>query len=301
MPKKQYNTIKGQYCAPRTDGSMVKGMESCYTKTQLVNIAKTYNKGRVAMDTIITSGKNKEELWEEIDSKMRDSCKDGKCKPCENEWCWLDQLNMEDTDESFLPKGPKEQFQWLSTDGIRQALKVYERSHKDFAFLGPVPMDFCSLTQNEVCNINIERSLKNGKTKIGIVFNTDPSTESGQHWISMFIDMSNKDRNKWEINYFDSYGLAPLTPEVKHLISKLQEQNNNNFNLQLNCKDDICTIAKRHQMGNSECGVYSINFIVERLTGRSWYDIIQNPESDANINMKRKKFFRPSGRETRDW
>ena len=27
------------------------------------------------------------------------------------------------------------------------------------------------------------------QTKIGIVFNTDPSTKGGQHWISLYVDV----------------------------------------------------------------------------------------------------------------
>ena len=34
--------------------------------------------------------------------------------------------------------------------------------------------------------------MKRGKTKIGIIFNTDPHDKPGQHWISMFINIKKK-------------------------------------------------------------------------------------------------------------
>jgi hypothetical protein len=198
--------------------------------------------------------------------------------------------------EAFRPAGPAGQYEWLSTSQIRNVLLQYEKIYPDFVILGPVPIDFCALTGNEVCNLSIRRSIANGKRRIGIVFNTDPSTAPGKHWISMFIDMRDKNPNHWEIDYFDSFGQAPLPAEVRSLIDNLQSQNAGRFRLNLNCKivpGGICTVSRRHQYKNTECGVYSINFIVERLAGRSWADIvIREPKDDDTINNLRKSYFR---------
>lgn len=279
MPKKQ--TVKGKYCAPSSEPR--KSGESCYTRVQLVNIAKAYN--RQYASKIATTG-NKSELWQAIEQKMMDKCS--------NEWCWQDKMNMSGKDKIFRVERPVGKYQWLSTIDIRNVLKQYENKYSDFVFLGPVPRDFCNLGGNEVCNINLKSSRTNGKTKIGIVFNTDPSSESGKHWISMFIDISNPDPKKHEIGYFDSYGMAPLLPEIKSLVKKLQAQNPH-IKLKLNCNSEMCTHTIQHQMNNSECGMYSINYIVERLTGKSWEELIVNQrwEDEEMVDMRRK-YFRPA-------
>ena len=49
----------------------------------------------------------------------------------------------------------------------------------------------------------------------------------------------------------------------------------------------------QHQRKDTECGVYAINFIVERLNGKSFEDIIENIVPDEEMNRKREFYFRP--------
>lgn len=224
-------------------------------------------------------------------------------KDCTSEWCWLNRTGLSELDKDiFLPPSPKGvggTKAWLSTRDIERVLSQYMRIHKDFLALGPVAIDFCSDVKNEVCNIDIKKIHARGKTKIGIVFNTDPITKPGQHWICMYIDLSHQDPNEWSINYFDSYGMAPLPNAVRDLVNKLQIQNTKynkaTFKLEMNCKDvsGICTRSVRQQKLNSECGMYCINFIVERLTGKSWEYMVSNIQTDEAIFKKREFFFRP--------
>ena len=48
----------------------------------------------------------------------------------------------------------------------------------------------------------------------------------------------------------------------------------------------------QHQFENSECGVYSINFIVRLLQGEKFNDIINNVTTDGKMNQFRKEYFR---------
>lgn len=268
------------YCSPASKGAGKNG-SSCYSRDQLLHIANSYNK---KYGTTIDTKGTKEQLWNQIESHMNDQC--------DTEWCWLKQLGIKDNG-SFRPVRPVGKTAWLGTSDIRNVLKQYEQIYPDFIFLGPVPMDFCQLAGNEVCNINLKSCKRNGKTKIGIVFNTDPSNKPGQHWISMFIDISNSDPRRHEIGYFDSYGMAPLSPEIRSLVKAIKAQNPH-IKLKLNCGDEMCAGSIRHQMQNSECGVYSISFIVARLTGQSWEDIVlRNRWTDQDMVDKRKHFFRP--------
>ena len=47
----------------------------------------------------------------------------------------------------------------------------------------------------------------------------------------------------------------------------------------------------RHQYKNSECGVYSMNFIISFLEGKTFLDIIQNIINDENMNKKRDVYY----------
>ena len=47
----------------------------------------------------------------------------------------------------------------------------------------------------------------------------------------------------------------------------------------------------RHQYKNSECGVYSINFLVSLLEGNDYSKHINNVVSDDDMNYKREYYF----------
>ena len=280
------STIKGKYCSPAASSTAnsISG-STCYTKPQLLAIAQAYNK---KFKDTITLSVSKEELWNAIDKRMN---------TCSNEWCWMDRLHLEKVFQQhgsspFRPLRPEGKNQWLSTFDIRDVLKQYESIYPDFIALGPVPMDFCKLAYNEVCRLNLKQILSKGKKRVGIVFNTDPSNKPGKHWVSMFIDLTGNP-DQWEVNYFDSFGKSAVAPEVLDLINHLKSQNPN-FIIKMNCRDNVCTSRINHQQLNTECGVYSINFIVERLNGKSWEDmVVNNIYDDALISERRKLFFRP--------
>jgi hypothetical protein len=43
---------------------------------------------------------------------------------------------------------------------------------------------------------NLNQQLKDGKTKIGVIFNTDPHTKDGSHWVSLFINIKKMGNSK---------------------------------------------------------------------------------------------------------
>jgi hypothetical protein len=289
MPKAGKITVKGKFCSPFAESKKTSSGESCYNKQQLQTIIDTYNSKKSNSQQInVPSNATKKIMWDAIQTVM--------LAQCDNEVCWAKKLNPRGVsiDKIFRPIRPADKNEWLSTTHIRDVLKQYEAAHSNFVFLGPVPMDFCNLAGNEVCNIDLKALGRDGVTKVGIVYNTDPSTDPGKHWVSMFIDIEGG-----EIGYFDSYGMAPLAPQIIHLVELVQKQYLELFHrpmtLSLNCSNEICSTTVQHQEKNTECGVYSINFIVERLTGKSWAEIvIEDPKDDEYMTNMRKVFFRPT-------
>ena len=257
---------------------------TCFNYNSLKKIANSWNKNRKDKIKIV---KNPNKLWEKINKKLH--------YYCDTELCWLNQpfINNNLKNElktSFKPKMPKEwkknPKQWLSTIDIENVMKQYEESHKDFKFIGPVPIDFDSQDRfgmcivNELCKINIKDILNNGIKKIGIIFNTDPHYKSGEHWVALYVDLDSG------IYYFDSYGMKP-PKEVEVLMNRIKDQTKKNNKPIETYYNDI-----QHQRKDSECGVYSMNFIIEFLEGKSFDEIIENIIDDHTMNKKRFEFYR---------
>lgn len=265
------------YCSPHRKHHK----KTCYTGKQLKKIAKAWN--NYNGKKIIDPNTRLNNLWESLNTQLRNQCN--------NEWCWMERDFMagyrdrEFIDETFRPEGPHGKV-WLSTNQIGRVLKQYQLEVPDFISLGPVPIDFANFAP-EVAQIDIKYLHRKGIRKIGIVFNTDPSSKPGQHWISMFIDL-----NTAEIGFFDSFGKCPPPAPVQELISYISSQNpipeSKKSNWQIQCN------SIRHQRANTECGVYSIYFIAERLKGRSFQEISRSIVSDEEMVQHRQMYFRPS-------
>ena len=279
---KKFKSKKLNKCSPSSKSN---NNLTCFDRKSLIRIAKHWNKTN--KDKIKISGNNNT-LWKQINNKLD--------KFCDEELCWLDQNFIDkklkkDLNKNFKPKMPenwkKNPKTWLTTVDIRNVMKQYDDNYNDFIFIGPVPIDFDykydnfgSCIVNELCNINVEKLLKKNISKIGIIFNTDPHYKSGEHWIALYADF-----NKG-IYYFDSYGIKPPS-EVNKLMNRLKEQSNK---LNKNIKTDYNKI--QHQFKNSECGVYSMHFIIKLLEGGDFENITKNIIYDDTMHKNRYIFYR---------
>lgn len=65
-----------------------------------------------------------------------------------------------------------------------------------------------------------------------------------------------------------------------------------------NNKYEIFENNKRHQYGDSQCGVFCLNFITSYLNNKKVEDIISDQKlmNDISINKTRKNFFRPKSK-----
>jgi hypothetical protein len=104
--------------------------------------------------------------------------------------------------------------------------------------------------------MNIRDIYAKGKTKIGIVFNTDVSTGPGQHWIALYVDL-NPLHEFARITYFDSYSHSP-EPEIQRLMFRWKHQWDST---KIHKKPTRLTYnTTRHQYEDSECGMYCLYF-----------------------------------------
>lgn len=277
---------KDKMCAHGRKNSL-----TCYTMNELRSIVNIINvkEGRTLH---FETEKGEKSLWKDIFAYMKSKY------GCGDELCWVEKLELKELEKSaFKPKLPSEWLTcnasmapnnncmntWLSNLDIDEVMNQFEKNVPHFDYLGAVPIDFANFSDKKVNEFNIKTAIQNKKTKIGIVFNTDPSYRSGQHWICAFIDLEKK-----EINYFDSYGKGGIYPkEIEQLFERIVQEGKA-LGIDLTIKRN----TTRHQYKNSECGVYCMKFIADRLNF-SFEDIVKEDMPDDKVTIERwKRFFR---------
>ena len=246
-------------CSPK-DKKEIKNY-TCYTDKSLFKLRDKWNI-RHPYEKITTN--DSKEIHKLLANYLSDLCN--------KESCWLKQKHEfgnldEDFKDSFAPESPyewkKNPNEWLSSIDIIKVMKQYEKAYKCFDFIGPSPIDFDKkqlygeCVWEELCNFNLKQQIKEGKTKVGIIFNTDPHDKPGEHWISMFINIK-----KGKIFFFDSVGRTAPN-EIVEFVERIKTQGKQ-LNPAINFVYDE-NHPVEHQYGNTECGIYSIFFIVHML------------------------------------
>ena len=296
-----------KYCAPSKDKFNV----SCYTLDTLKKIINSYNK-TANNKIVILKQDTKKSLYDKILDNIKCSNKDDICilnKIQENS----DYRELyEMVQQSLKPLKPAEWTinpkQWASTTNIDNVMEQYESAYPEFFYVGAVPIDFDSKYSgsdmcivDDLCKLDLRKLWKDGKTKIGVVFNLDPHDKSGSHWVSFYVDFKTAG-----IYFFDSTSNEP-PQEVKELMDRIKKQGDklllNDKNFRKFSNNNIHDIGgkhcfrkfyndKVHQEKNSECGIYSIFFLTEMLKGKTFINFVENKFKDDYIFKMRDVYWR---------
>ena len=275
-------TITKKNCGPLSENNF-----TCYTDNSLQDMKKYWNLRHP--DCPIEST-NTKDIWNKLKGFMGNVC--------DTESCWLKQKFMKSNvseellNYTFSPEAPDSwktnPRTWLSSVDIEKVMIQYEVKHKNFKFIGPSPIDFDTKKMygecvwDELCKLNLKKMLNKGVNMIGVIFNTDPHYLEGSHWISLFINIKNN-----TIYFFDSVG-DPAPKEVTVLIERLKKQGTN---MKRKITDEN-TDGIGHQKKNTECGIYSLYFIINMLEGKSFEKFKNiNTLGDDDIFKYRSKFF----------
>lgn len=251
-----------QRCSPSHKGNDF----SCYSNDDLKKLREKWNARHPSAAIVSEDPKH---IWTALKNNMATVCR--------KESCWLKQGFLTDREssallnESFAPEAPaewkKNPNEWLSSIDIIKVMKQYEKAYKCFEFMGPSPIDFDKhlsygeCVWEELCEFSLKEQLMSGKTKIGVIFNLDNHDEPGSHWVSLFIDIK-----KLQIMYFDSAG-EKIPAKIKQFVNKVMKQGKQ-MSPPIPLKFDQ-NYPVEHQYGNTECGIYSIYFIVHMLKDRT--------------------------------
>tara|TARA_B100000795_G_scaffold268218_1_gene254751 strand:- start:7 stop:942 length:936 start_codon:yes stop_codon:yes gene_type:complete len=278
---KEPNYKKSQ-CSPKEKGDYLDF--SCYTPEVLFKMKNVWNQ-RHPDSKILTNDLKK--IWEKLGYYMKNTC--------DKEACWIKDnlfktaIEKDKAKNLFSPQAPeswkRNKNEWLSSLDIVHFMKQYESAYKCFEFIGPSPIDYDTqkaygeCVWEDLCKFDLRKEISNGKKKIAVIFNLDPHYKSGSHWVALFVDS-----NKKEIYYFDSYGDKCPT-NIRKLAREIQNQSN-----LMGKKYKFLSNKKRHQFGNSECGVYCLYFIMQMLQDVK-FSRFNKKINDIQMEKLRKKYF----------
>jgi hypothetical protein len=282
---------------------------SCFSKESLQKLAIKYNERH---DDKININATKKELVNTFEKKLSNVCSEQTC------WLKLDIVKeIEDEDDkneiennTFRPTGPRKKYEWLSTTHINEVIEQYHDVDKNFVFLGAVPYDFEELPILGFKNMDFNKFINEGKNKIGMVINLDNHDQDGSHWVGLYSDLL-----KNQVYFFDSLGYPPRKRIRKFINRIVKFLYKRKYNEELKINDVIETLKNKntnekyiknllggamdvrynniqHQFDNSECGVYSINFIIRLVQNEPFDNIIHKITKDEAMNQNRKIYFR---------
>ena len=283
--QKTKKNFKSLNCSPCVANKKVV-KNSCMTLEVLLRIRDEYNKDHP--DNKIMASKPVL-IWHEL--KMRLDCKD--------ERCWVKEIDDKNIrtqikNQLFAPEHPPEWLhnknEWLSNYDIDAIMKQYEEKDKTFEYLASSPIDFNFIVdkssnkcyEETLCKFDLKTLMAAGKHKFAAVFNLDKHDESGSHWVSLFINA-----HKNIIIFFDSAN-GNIPTQIAQFIKTVKQQGLDN-----GIQFKFLRNHKQHQRGNTECGVYSIHFIIEMLNNadRAIELFLNGYIPDNKIEKYRKIYF----------
>lgn len=113
--------------------------------------------------------------------------------------------------------------------------------------------------------------LPKNKVSFGVINLQDSDEGQGSHWVCYFNDPNEK-----YACYFDSFGII-ADPTILKFLRKSK-------------KEILYSTTQLQSIASSACGYYCIYFILERLKGTSYYDIIYQLDTNGRNEKFIQKF-----------
>jgi len=288
--RKTAKSFKKLNCSPKNKTKMKQ--YTCYSDEDLTKLKDMWNARHPDKPISTTDSK---QIWQQL--------KDYYASLCNKESCWIRQMTKntkmeKELLEAFAPESPKtwskNPNEWLSSIDILEVMNQYEKKYKCFDFLGPSPIDYDThklkgeCVWEELCHFDLGAHIKKGHNKFGVIFNLDPHYKGGSHWVSLFINVRKK-----TIFYFDSAG-ETCQPQIKKFVTMVIDQgaklpNPIKFHFDQNHPVE-------HQYGNTECGIYSIFFIIHMLEDKiTGHYLKTHVLKDEYMQKFRKVYFNENG------
>lgn len=205
-------------------------------------------------------------------------------------------------DESLIrikPDGPANSTKLLNNENIDEVLEKLTYMHKKFYHMHFQMIDFAGekdssgnwitkknirITPTELGTIDMANDIiSKGYTSFAVVMNTDVRTNGGIHWFSLYCDFS---KSPFTVEYFNSSGYKPVAQIQDWLIKTKDNIDNNNYKATI-----VILSGVSHQQSETECGLYSLYYIWNRLNGIPAEKFQEKKIPDKMMYDFRKKCF----------
>ncbi len=267
-----------------------------FKKSSLIKLIDTWNSCK-NNKIIYKKTDSSKKLSELLNEHMKNICDD------KQYWCWPGVIrrlakdpNMKENIKliektELRPEMPTEWYknpiEWLSNYDIEDVMIQYDNDKKyKYSFLGVFPIDFAvqdkfgKCLYSHICSINIKKYINKGIKHIGFITNLDRHDQSGSHWTSTFIiiDPLNK---SYGAHYYDSNAME-IPKYIKTFLNNIKNQMNNIYPKKTFI---ISHNIKRHQMKNTECGMFSMAYQIRWLNAILKYKKLKlaSPYKDNNF------------------
>ena len=207
----------------------------------------------------------------------------------------------------------KNPIEWLSNYDIDDVMIQYNNEKRYcYAFLGVFPIDFSEEDKfgrclySQICSLDLKKYNSKGIKYLELITNLDKHDESGSHWTSTFIIIDPKNKS-YGAHYYDSNAIS-MPHYIKKFILNIKKQLAQKYP---KIAFTITTNNKKHQMKNTECGMFSMAYQIRWINALLKYKQLklkspyEDPDfrhcivNDKNINDKkmeenRKYLYRPN-------
>lgn len=282
--------FKARYCAPKRSHFKY----SCYTKKELIEIAKTWNKCQKDPTKRVSIRQNLPNLINSLRREIGTGT---------NDWCMVNHpcfnMDFKLKNKNYDIFRPTSHYGVHGVSGLRDGdiysvLSQYKDAYPNLEFLqimlnrdkdsyikqlSGYPDDQLIITtsMNKPYPLDIDSELEtlfSTYEKIAILITIE------SHASSLFIDMTNS-----EIDYFNSAGkLTQKEAKVKEAIDTIMRLSN---------LYDIQYVQTIMQNYGGDCGVYSLYHLVERIKGVPFSELISKSLRPEEIYRYRRYFWKP--------
>ena len=214
----------------------------------------------------------------------------------------------------FKPIASVDPVKWLSNSHLDQLQEQLHNIHPNYyySFIHMIDMvmishehtdilghEILELSKidfvNEMSEQSDQRIISTNESPLqtyGVIFNTDPSHKSGQHWFSLFFDFRTKGtlEDPYTLEYFNSAG-TDLKKNVYDYLIKLS--NTISFATKKVCNYVQVTNIQHQSSKTGNCGAYSLYYIHQRINGvkKEEFNDPNYPLNDDTITEFRKIIF----------
>lgn len=207
--------------------------------------------------------------------------------------------------EAYRPMAPPSwsvgSSKWLSSDDIERVMRQYEMARPDFKFIGVSPIDFAErpviyggrCVSPEMCALDVPGLVRAGRiTHMGLVLNMDEHDLAGSHWVAVYVGLDRAAPN-FGAFYYDSVATPPGSRVLVWMqgIAKVMNVNSKKGGKRFR----IAHNTVRRQFGQSECGIFSMMFLIHCMQRQSSFNqICKMLGKDDAMRTLRTVLFRPA-------